>query len=296
VENSLNRRDFLKLGGGALAAAAVGAAPSVADDAPAKKRDIHKAIMYATIAFKGSVLEKFKAVKAAGFEGVEPMSHMNQDEVVKAFEETGLKPASVCCNTHWGKPLSDPDEKKRQEGREGLVVALKDAKRYGATSVLLVPGKVTKEVSYDDCWKRSIAEIKKVVPVAEELGVKLAIENVWNDFITKPEQAKEYLDEINSPFVGWHFDIGNVIRYGPAETWIPVIGKRIVKLHIKEFSKVKGFGVKFFEGDNNWPAIMKALDEAGYKGWGISEQPGNQSQDAEALKDLSARMDKVFAS
>ncbi len=142
-----------------------------------------------------------------------------------------------------------------------------------------------------------------MIPIAKDLGVKIAIENVWNNFITKPEQAKAFLDEIDSPQVGWHFDIGNVIRYGNPEDWIPVIGKRILKLHIKEYSRTKGrdnlgqgFAVKLFEGNNNWPAIMKALDAAGYDGWGISEQPGDQSRTADDLKDLSARMDKAFAS
>jgi hexulose-6-phosphate isomerase len=293
---TVNRRDFLKLGSGVLAAGALTPLGSVTAETPAKKRAIRKAIMYGTIGYPGSVLEKFKAVKAAGFEGVEPMSHMNQDEVVKALETTGLKPASVCCNTHWGKPLSHPDPKSRQAGLEGLLIALKDAKRYGASSVLLVPGVVNKDVSYDDCFKRSVAEIRKAVPTAQELGVKIAIENVWNEFITKPEQAVAFLDEIDSPQVGWHFDIGNVIKYGPAENWIPVLGKRILKLHIKEYSTFNRFNVKFFEGDNHWPAIMKALDDVGYHGWGISEQPGNQSKDAAALKDLSERMDRVFAS
>jgi hexulose-6-phosphate isomerase len=294
MSDLINRRRFLQTG--VLAVAALGPGAVRAADAPAKKRSIKKAIMYATIGYKGSVLDKFKAVKAAGFDGVEPMSHMNQDEVVKALEESGLKAASVCCNTHWNKPLSHPDEKARQEGLEGLIIALRDAKRYGATSVLLVPGRVTKEVSYDDCFKRSVAEIKKAVPVAKELGVKIAVENVWNDFITKPEQAKEFLAAIDSDQVGWHFDIGNVIRYGEPQDWIPVLGKRILKLHIKEFSKTKSFSVKFFEGNNDWPAIMKALDAIGYEGWGISEQPGNQSQDDAALKDLGERMDKIFAS
>jgi hexulose-6-phosphate isomerase len=293
METALNRRAFMKLGG--VAAAALSPAALLAAPAPSK-RALKKAIMYATIAYKGSVLEKFKAVKAAGFEGVEPMSHMNQDEVLKALEESGLKAASVCCNTHWGQPLSHPDEKQRQKGLEGLLIALKDAKRYGATSVLLVPGVVNDQVNYDDCWKRSIAEIRKAIPVAAELNVKIAVENVWNNFITKPEQAKAYLDEIDSPMVGWHFDIGNTGKYSPPETWIPVIGKRILKLHIKEYGKVKGFNVQLFEGDNDWPAIMKALDEVGYQGWGISEQPGGQSKDADALKELSQRMDKAFAS
>jgi hexulose-6-phosphate isomerase len=292
MAEALNRRDFLKVGGGLLAAAAAGGAGA----APKKERKLRKAIMYGTIGYKGSVLEKLRAVKAAGFEGVEPMSHMNQDEVLKALDATGLKAASVCCSTHWTKLLSDPSDRTREEAVQGLIQALKDAKRYGATSVLLVPGRVTKDVSYDDCFKRSVAEIKKAVPVAEDKGVKIAVENVWNDFITKPKQAVDFLQAIDSPQVGWHFDIGNAIRYSPAETWVPVLGKRILKLHIKEYSRVKGFGVRFFEGDDNWPAIMKALDEVGYEGWGIAEQPGSQSESAEALKDLSERMGRVFAS
>jgi hexulose-6-phosphate isomerase len=296
MTNACNRRDFLRLGAGAAAAAAL--ARFAAADEPPKKRKLRKAMMYATIGFPGSVMEKFKAVRAAGFDGVEPMSHMDQEEVLKAFDETGLKPASVCCNTHWAKPLSHPDEKVRREGLEGLEHALQDAKRYGATSVLLVPGVVNDQVSYDDCFQRSVVEIKKALPVAEDTGVKIAIENVWNNFITKPEQAKDFLDAIDSPLVGWHFDIGNVIRFGAPEKWIPVLGKRILKLHIKEFSKskVNGFQVKLLEGDDDWPAIMKALDEVGYEGWGISEQPGDQSKDADALKDLSQRMDRIFAS
>ena len=293
----LHRRDFLRIGGGALASAALGGA--AAADEQAKKRTLHKAIMYGTLTFKGSVLDQFRAVKAAGFEGVEPMSHMNQDEVLKAFDDTGLKAASCCCSTHWGKPLSHPDENIRQEAREGVEQALKDAKRYGATSVLLVPGVVNKDVSYDDCFRRSVIEIKRILPLAHDLDVKLAIENVWNDFITKPEQALDFLAAIDSPMVGWHFDIGNVLRYGKPEEWIPKIGKRILKLHIKEWKKLapkNGFAVRLLEGDDNWPAIMKALDDIGYSGWGISEQPGEQSKDSDALKDLSERMDKVFAS
>jgi L-ribulose-5-phosphate 3-epimerase len=296
MRDSLNRRDFLARSGGALASTALAPVVSIAADDPVKKRRLRKAIMYQTIGVKGSVLEKFQAVKAAGFEGVEPMSHMDQEEVLQALEKTGLKAASVCCSTHWNKTLSDPDEQVRREGLEGLRQALKDAKRYEATSVLLVPGRVTKDITYDDCFKRSVAEIRQAIPLAQELGVKIAIENVWNDFVTKPEQAKAFLDEINSPQVGWHFDIGNAVKFSPPETWIPVLGQRIVKLHIKEYSNFTRFRVRFLEGDNNWPAIMKALDAVGYHGWGISEQPGEQAASADNLKDLSERMDRVFAS
>jgi hexulose-6-phosphate isomerase len=295
---ALQRRDFLKTGSGALAAALLPLG-ALADEAADKQRKIKKAMMYGTLSYKGSLVERFKALKEAGFDGVEPNSHMNQDAVVDALEQSGLKAASVCCATHWTKQISDPKPEVRQESVEGLVRALQDAKRYGATSVLFVPGVVTKDVNYDQCFERAIAGVRMALPVAKELGVKIAIENVWNNFITKPEQAKAFLDAIDSPHVGWHFDIGNCLRYGPAEDWIPVVGKRILKLHIKEWGRFKpdrGFTVKLLEGDNHWPAIMKALDAVGYEGWGISEQPGEQSRDAAALKDLSTRMDRIFHS
>ncbi len=293
MNTSLSRRNFLARTGGALAfTAAVGALAQ-----PQKKaRALKKAIMFPTLGIKGNVLEKCKALKAAGFEGIEPLSHMDQDEVVRAMDETGLKAASVCCNTHWAKPLSDPNPSVREVGVEGLRHSLRDAKRYGASSVLLVPGVVKDGVTYEECFKRSLEEIRKVLPLAEELGVKIAIENVWNNFITKPEQAVEFMDALKSPMVGWHFDIGNVIRYSPPQTWIPVLGKRILKLHIKEFGQEKKFNVNFFEGDNDWPAIMKALDAVGYQGWAISEQPSQQTKDPESLAQFSKAMDRIFAS
>jgi hexulose-6-phosphate isomerase len=243
-----------------------------------------------------------QAIKEAGFEGAEMMSHMDQDEVVRARDDAGLMIPSVCGSHHWGKPLTDPNPKVREEGLEALNQTLRDAKRYGATSVLLVPAVVNQDVSYKDAYTRSQAEIRKAIPLAEELGVKIAIENVWNQFLLSPLEAARYVDEFNSPMVGWHFDVGNVITYGWPEQWIRILGQRILKLHIKEYSRKrrdneglwKGFEVPFLEGDNNWPNVMKALDEIGYDGWGISEQGGGGT--LEGLKDLSQRMTRIFAS
>ncbi len=300
----MTRRDFLQT---TTLAAAAGTllAPTLAQaaDAPVpKKRAIKKAIMWSTIGVKGSVLEKCRAIKEAGFEGFEAMGGMNPDEVVAAAKETGLKIPSVCCHTHWAKPLSDVNPEVRKVGLEGLNSSLRDAKRYGATSVLLVPAVVNKQVSYADAYKRSQEEIRKAIPVAEENGVVIAIENVWNQFLLSPLEAARYVDEFQSKWVGWHFDIGNIINYGWPEQWIRTLGKRIQKLHIKEYSRKKrdkegpgaGFRVEFLEGDNDWPAIMKALDEIGYDGWGIAEQPGGNTP--EGLKNLSDRMDRIFAS
>src|ERR1700736_1766791 len=142
------------------------------------------------------------------------MSNMPQSGVLVAFAATGLKPASVCCSTHWKQPLSDPDPAVRKAGLDGLMQALRDAKAYGASSVLLVPAVVNKKVSYTDAYTRSQAEIRKAIPLARELGVKIAIENVWNQFLLSPIEAARYVDEFESPAVGWHFDVGNVITYG----------------------------------------------------------------------------------
>jgi len=268
-------------------------------DAP--KRPIKKGIMWGTIGLKGSVLEKMKAAKEAGFEGVEMMSHMNQDEVLRARDEAGVLIPSVCGAHHWAKPLSHPDPKVRAEGVAALEQSLRDAKRYGASSVLQVPCVVNKEISYADAYTRSQAELRKAIPLAEELGVKIAIENVWNQFLLSPLEAARYIDELNSPAVGWHFDVGNVVTYGWPEQWIRILGRRIQKLHIKEFSRKrrdqeglwKGFDVALMEGDNDWPAVMKAVDEIGYTGWAITEQSGGNTP--EGLKDLAQRLGKILA-
>lgn len=303
MKNSLDRRGFLKAAGTTVAALALAQnVVPAAEATPGKKRDIQKAIMWGTVGVKGSVLEKMKLVKEAGFTGVEPNGGMDQDEVVKALEATGLKAASVCCHTHWGQPLSSSNPSIRENGLKGLQISLRDAKRYGAGSVLLVPGVARDGVSYEDCWKRSIEGIRQAVPLAEELGVVIAIENVWNDFIIDEKEAVRYVDEINSPVVKWHFDVGNIIWYGDPIKWVKALGKRISRLHIKEYSRDlamkkgrgAGFGAKFLEGANDWPGIMKALDEVGYSGWGIAEQGGGDSPDG--LRDLAQRMDKIFAS
>ena len=295
---AMKRRAFLKIAAGAAVAAAL-VPPAFA----APKRALRKAIMYSTIGVKGTVLEKFRAMKAAGFDGVEPMGAMNRDEVVAALKETGLQAASVCDHIHWVKPLSAPDEATRKIGFDGLVHSLHDAHAYGATSVLLVPGVARNGVTYQQCFERSIVEIKKAIPVARDLGVKIAIENVGNDFIQTPEQAVDYLDAIGSEWVAWHFDIGNVGRRGPAaEQWIPLLGKRISRIHIQDYTAAPPDAAgkaaarpKLLDGDTNWPAVMTALDKVGYAGWAISEQPGNQAADVETARDLAQRMDRIFA-
>lgn len=305
MKTSVSRRAFLKSSSAVLALATIGTGcVSTRNAIPSctSGRQIKKGIMWGTVGVKGSLAEKMKAVKAAGFDGVEMMSHMNVAEVLKARDEAGLAIPSVCGELHWKKPLTDPDPKVRAEGLEGLNQCLRDAKAYGASSVLLVPGVVNEKISYADAYVRAQTEIRKAVPLAEKLGVKIAIENVWNNFLLSPLEAARFVDEFRSPMVGWHFDVGNVINTGWPEQWIRVLGKRIQKLHIKEFSRTKadkegkwaGFNVPLLEGEDNWPAVMKAVDEVGYHGWAITEQGGGGSP--EGLADLAQRLGKILAS
>ncbi|MGA2174727.1 MAG: sugar phosphate isomerase/epimerase family protein [Verrucomicrobiota bacterium] len=303
------RREFLKtsaLAGGALGALA--AVPLRAESgAPAgtKKRAIKKGMMWGAIPGQMSVMERFKLIAGAGFEGVEINSGMDRDEVLKGREETGLAIASVVDSVHWQKTLADPNPEARAAGLEGLRTALHDAKVYGASSVLLVPAVVNEQVSYDQAYSRSQTEMRKAVGLAEELGVKIAIENVWNQFLLSPLEAAAYIDEMRSAALCWHFDVGNVINSGWPEQWIRILGRRIHKLHIKEFSRAKrdaqglwkGFEVEYLEGDNNWPAVMKALDETGYKGWGTAE-PAYWPKEvdlAARLGQVSRKLDEIFA-
>ena len=266
-------------------------------------RELSKGMWYAAAPGK-TVLEKFKAVKAAGFAGIEPPSHLDQDEVLRARDETGLAIPSVSCGRH-SRGLSHPDAAKRAEAVEGVKQALRDAKRYGASSILVVPGGVSAAVTYAEAWQRTQEELRKTLPLAEELGVKLAFENVWNHFLLSPLEAARFVDEFHSPAAGWQFDVGNAIYLGWPEQWIRFLGPRIQKLHIKEFSRKKmgekgpyaGFAVEFLEGDNDWPAVMQAVDDIGYRGWAIVEpawQPKGVDP-AARLSQVSAKLHQILA-
>src|SRR5690606_37424790 len=140
----------------------------------------------------------------------------------------------------------------------------------------------------------------QLIPAVEKTGIKIGLENVWNNFILSPVEAKRLVDTIDHPLIGWYFDIGNILRYGWPEHWIEILGHRIVKLHIKEFSRKKmndeglwkGFEVELTEGDNNWPVIMEALRKINYKGeWITAEVNGG---DRNRLAKISEQMDRII--
>ncbi len=296
----MNRRTFVTLTASALVTSALpGSASSLqAYAAPAAPR-LKKAVKFGMIREDLSILDKFKLLKSLGFDGVEldAPSDLDRNEVIRARDATGLPIHGVVDSVHWQQTLGDPDPAVRAAGLQGLRAALQDAHAYGATTVLLVPAVVKKEISYADAYRRSQEEIRKALPLAEELGVRIALENVWNQFLLSPLEYARYIDEFESPWIGAYFDIGNIVNYGWPEHWIRTLGPRILKLDIKEFSRKKrddeglwkGFDVEIGDGDCDWPAVRQALADIGYEGWATAEVPGG---DRNRLAEIASRMDR----
>lgn len=248
------------------------------------------------------VLDKFQLVKDLGFDGIEldAPNDLPLAEIVAARDKTGLAIPGVVNSLHWKYPLTDPDPAVRQACIDATIAALDDAKRYGADSVLLVPGVVNAGTSYKAAYERAAEGIAKLLAHVDATGVSLALENVWNDFLLSPLEAARFVDTFDHPLVGWYFDVGNVLRYGRPAHWIEALGPRIRKVDIKEFSLAKmnaegpwkGFDVELGEGDCDWPAVNRALAASGYSGWASAEVPGG---DRKRLADVKARLDRVAA-
>ena len=263
---------------------------------------IKKGLGYYMIKEELSVLDKFKLVKDLGFDGIEFNSPLEIpiQELLNARDKTGIEIPSTVNKDHWGKPLSDPDPAVRNFTIESVAKSLQQTKELGGDTVLVVPGVVSDTVSYKTAYDNALDSIKRLIPHAEKTGIKIGIENVWNNLILSPIEAKDFLDKINHPLVGWYFDLGNILRYGWPEHWLEILGDKVFKLHVKEFSKKimneqglgKGFGIELTEGDVNWSKVIKAINDIDYKGEYMTLEVG--SGDRNFLKKVSEQLDRII--
>lgn len=297
----MNRRHFISTSMAAMSATAL---PGTAFAEIAKpKRDIKIALKYSMITGGANVMEKFKIAQEAGYAGVEPNGPLEEkvlEEMIAACAETKLViPGLVCPGG--GREMGSLDAATRKKGVAVFEKTLQQSKQLGGTTVLMYPGNVDKDNPYHLVFNALIESTREAVPMARETGVKIALENVWNNIFLSPLDVIQFVDTINSPLVGWFFDIGNVARYGWPEQWVQALGKRIFKLDIKGYSTSKhmkegpwaGFKVEIGEDEINYAAVMKALDEVGYSGGWISAEVGGG--DLARLTKVREQIAKILA-
>jgi hexulose-6-phosphate isomerase len=236
----------------------------------------------------------------AGFQGIEIGTITEAPvaaEIKEAAAATGLKIHSVMNAEHWRSPLSSADPAVVAKSVAGMETSLRNAALFGAGTVLLVPAVVNPETGYQDAWTRSQKVIReRILPLATELKVVIGIEEVWNKFLLSPLELARYVDEFASPYVKAYLDVGNMLFYGYPQDWVRTLGKRIDRVHLKDFKLERSDGRFLWknlgEGDVDWPAVRKALADVGYTGWVTCEvEPG----DAAYLKDLASRVDRFLA-
>jgi hexulose-6-phosphate isomerase len=280
----MTRRDF-------VAAAAL---PALASS---NRLPIRKAVLFEMLPKSLSIADRFKLATDTGFEATECPTTPDQstaDEIKKASESARLPIHSVMNMAHWKYPLSSADPAVVAESVKGMETSLRNAHFWGAETVLLVPAVVNPQTSYQDAWTRSQQQIRKLIPMAEELKVVIAIEEVWNKFLLSPLEYAKYIDDFRSPWVRSYFDVGNVVLTGYPQDWIRTAGQRIAKLHIKDFRfrKMQAEFVPLREGDIDWPEVHKALGEIGYHGTATVELEGG----GEAyLREVNRRFELILS-
>ena len=278
----MHRRDWM------MTAAAALAAPLGADS-----HKIERAVIDSMLPKDLPLVDRFKVAVETGFTAMEVRAvtdHAEAERINDAAQAAGLRIHSVMNQTHWRHPLSSPDPADVEACVEGVRASLRQAELYGADTVLLVPAVVRSDTTYEQAWERSQREIRKLIPLAEKHDVMIAVEEVWNRFLLTARDFRQFIDEFNHPMIRAYFDVGNVVHYAVPEHWIHELGSRIVKVHLKDYSRRDGF-VNLGDGDVDWPAVREAFAAVGYNAEATVELRGG---DREYFVDLGLRVDRLL--
>lgn len=286
----MNRRTFL----------AAAAFPAVS--ASSARLPIRKGVLLDMLPKDLPYPDRLRLAREVGFEELECPTIRDQAEaeaILSAAKSAGLRIHSVMNSDHWKYPLSSADPAVVARSVDCMEVSLRNARLWGADTVLLVPAVVNEQTRYVEAWDRSMKQIRKLLPLAQELKVVIAVENVWNKFLLSPLEFARYVDEFRSPWVRAYFDVGNILLYGYPQDWIRTLGKRIVKLHFKDFrfqvDKASGRRYAEFvplrEGDLDWKQVYQALVEIGYQGTATVEVRGGGRAE---LEEISRRVDLIL--
>lgn len=256
----------------------------------------------------------FDAASKAGFDGVElalgssgiteDITEAQLDKIKALADQYSVSLYSIACGMFFDIALSAHDEQVRAHAEQLVKKEIDIAAYLGCDTVLVVPGAVScpwnptiEVVPYDVVYKRSLEAIKRLAPYAEEKKVAIGLENVWNKFLVSPLEMRDFIDQVNSPYVGSYFDAGNVLLFGYPDQWARILGTRIRKVHIKDFQvetgNLGGF-VDLLKGDVDFPATMQALREVGYDGWITSEVSPMDPDVYVSLRKISEAMDQII--
>jgi L-ribulose-5-phosphate 3-epimerase len=302
-----SRREFLKstvttafsagLGVGAGAELFAASTPPSAEPASpaASPLPIKKGLVFDMLPAKLSYADRMKLARDVGFEVVQAPTTADEhaaEEMKRAADAANIRIDSVMNMDHWKYPLSSSDPTVVEKSLAGMRTSLRNAGLWGSDAVLLVPAVVNPQTSYRDAWSRSQTQIRKLLPLAEELKIVIAIEEVWNRFLLSPLEMAKYIGEFQSPWIQAWFDVGNIVLYGYPQDWIRTLGKGIAKVHLKDFKRKKdGYEwVNLGDGDVDWEAVREAFRETGYSGSAICELEGG---DEAYLRDVSRRVDRL---
>lgn len=291
AEAALSRRGFLA---GSAALAAGISAPRLSIAAPLQDWRPKKACLFDMLPGNLAVADRFKLARDVGFQGVEapPVTDPAAAEQMRlGAANAGIRIHSVIYGG-WGSPLSSPDPAVQERGAREIEAALRSAKAMGADDILLVPAIVTAQTRYVDAYRRSQSHLRRLIPLAEELKILILIEEVWNKFLLSPLEYVRYIDELRSPWLQSYFDVGNVVDFAWPEDWIRTLGRRIRRVHLKDFKRDTRQFVNLGDGDVNWPEVRRAFMEVGYQGFMTTELGGG---DEAYLRDVSKRVDRIIA-
>jgi L-ribulose-5-phosphate 3-epimerase len=262
---------------------------------PPQDRRLKKGVLITMLPKQMSYLNRFKLAVDVGFDGVEAQTVADlkeADQIKEASEKAKIRIHSVMNMGHWEWPFSSLNPDDVRKGAERMEISLRNAKLWGADTVLLVPAVVRPDTTIPQAWQRSQPHIRKLLPLAEELGVVIGVEPVWNKFLLTPYDTAKYVDEFKSRWVKAYFDVGNVVMYGFPQEWIRALGKRIVKFHLKDFKYETRQWAPLREGSIDWKEVRKAIGEIGFSGYLTVELQGG---DEAYLREVSRRVDMILA-
>ncbi len=209
----------------------------------------------------------------------ENITQQECEDIKNYAAENGVGLKTMASGFYWGCSLASPDEDERKKAINFTKKYIATAANIGAETILLVPGAVDVAwddsrpvVPYQEVWENATKSLKELVPIAEEAGVNIGLENVWNKFLLSPMEMKIFIEQFESSRIGCYLDLGNTLMNGYPEHWISLLGKHVKAIHVKNFERndcggvLHGFGDTLKVGDLNYDEVKSAMKSINYQG------------------------------